>query len=333
MKRLPMGFKMACAMAQCVSTFLADSPFDVVVEVYVDNVMILGHDAIEVEKARLYFLNKCKLYNVTLSEDSGVMSTAIFRGMTFDFGEKTVCLKPAYVEYFRTLDLSTLSTWSDWRSYVGKVLYATQILQIPMCRIFLLLKLLASNVDTQPNCIMHVQKSVCDVARSMNLIVSKNTPRRVYEESVDTKILVTDSALSTGMWGAVLIAGAKVVLASGALSSVGNHSINVAELEAVKCAILVFEIRDRTLRVLTDNASTLFWLQSTWSPVFSANALLQKIFAKVGRIFPLYVPSRLNPADPLSRASPLERYHVDFVDFVRRTGFAVCWGGGGLTCL
>jgi hypothetical protein len=36
MNRLPMGFKLACAMAQKVSSFLARSPFDVKVEVYVD---------------------------------------------------------------------------------------------------------------------------------------------------------------------------------------------------------------------------------------------------------------------------------------------------------
>jgi hypothetical protein len=68
---------------------------------------------------------------------------------------------------------------------------------------------------------------------------------------VDTKILVTDAALSTGMWGAVLIAHGKVYYSNGVLDvSYRDLSINVAELEAVKLACVSFQLRDRTLRLL-----------------------------------------------------------------------------------
>jgi hypothetical protein len=243
-----------------------------------------------------------------------------------------VCLKPSYVSYFDRHDVCMLKSWSDWRSYIGKVVYAVQVLQIPMCRIFLLLKLLAKHATTQPNANINVSESVRQLCGSMNQIISHNAPRQVFEESVDTKILVTDAALSTSMWGAVLLTAGKTYVASGPLStSFQVPSINVAELEAVKCAVDIFTIRDPTLRVLTDNSSTLFWLKQTWSPVFVANAMLQSIFAKVGRIFPLYVPSALNPADPPSRDEPPQDHHGQFVEFLRRTAFAVCWGGGGWT--
>jgi hypothetical protein len=332
MNRLPMGFKMACAIAQKVSTFLSRSPFDVKVEVYIDNVMILGKCKEVVEQARLYFIERCAKYGVQLSENSGTHTSAIFRGMMFDFAARTVSLKPEYALYFAKCDPTQLSTWSDWRSYIGKVVYATQVLQIPLCRIFVLLKLLSQNVLRNPNEKITPTHSVVEVVSSMNQIIAKNVPRKVYEESVCTKILVTDAALSTGMWGAILITDAKVFYASGKLClSYQDRSINVAELEAVKCAIDIFKLKDRTLRVLTDNASTMFWLKATWSPVFWANALLQSIFSKVNRVFPLYVPSLLNPADPLSRDTPLEQHHVEFVQFLRRTALAASWGGGGLT--
>jgi hypothetical protein len=331
MNRLPMGFKMACAIAQKVSTFLSTSPYDVKVEVYIDNVMILGKCKEVVEQARLYFLARCEKYGVQLSEDSGTQTSAVFRGMLFDFVARTVCLKPAYVDYFEKCNLNTLTTWADWRSHIGKVVYAAQVLQIPMCRIYLLLKLLSQNVLTNPTAKVDPTHSVMSNCKSMNEIIAKNTPRRVYEESVDTKIVVTDAALSTGKWGAILISNAKVYYASGDLSllSYENCSINVAELEAVKKACEVFGLRERTLRVLTDNASTLFWLRATWSPVFQANSLLQSIFARVNRVFVLYVPSGLNPADPLSRDAPLSPLHAEFVLFLRRTAVAARWGGGG----
>jgi hypothetical protein len=218
MNRLPMGFKMACAMAQKVSKFLSRSPFDVKVEVYIDNVMILGKSREVVEQARLYFLARCERYGVQLSEDSGTQTHAIFRGMSFDFVARTVCLKPTYVEYFEKCDMKSLTTWADWRSHIGKVVYASQVLQIPMCRIFVLLKLLSRNVLTNPTARVDPTHSVMSNCKSMNEIIAKNTPRHVYEENVDTKILVTDAALSTGMWGAVLITNAKVYYASGALN-------------------------------------------------------------------------------------------------------------------
>ena len=329
MKRLPMGFKLACKMAQLASKFLSENPFDVRVEVYIDNIMFLGNDREEVARAREYFLEKCKRYNVTLSEDSGVQTFAVFRGIHFDLSSHTVALKESYPVQFRSLDFSVTQTWAWWRSTIGKVIYALQILQVPLCRIFLLLKLLAKNVLTNPSKKMCVSDAIRKQATSISQVIAKNTPRPVYEENVDTKILITDAALSTQMWGSVLVTQSKVLLASGYLESV--ESINVAELEAVQKSIVRFNLRVHTLRVLSDNASTIFWLKNGWAPHFYANTILQRIFVHVKRIFPLYVPSGLNPADPLSRNSDLQQVHIDFVEFVRRTGFTVSWGGGGWT--
>ena len=304
------------------------------VEVYIDNILFLGNDREELEKARRHFLETCRRYEVKLSEDSGVDTQVVFRGIHFDLSKRVIALKPQYAAKFLDRVCKEKESWADIRSLIGKIIYALQVLQVPLCRIFLLLKLLAKNVSTNPNTLIHISPSVRDQIKTISQVISKNSPRTVYTESVTTKILVTDAASSTRMWGAILLTHSNVFMSSGHLDCMyRDESINVAELEAVKKSILHFKIRDPVLRLLSDNSSTICWIKNGWCPFFYANALLQSILSHCKKVFPLYVPSGLNPADPLSRSSDLTPLHLEFLDYLRRTAFAVSWGGGGWTNL
>ncbi len=144
--RLPMGFKWAVAIAQTITLFLSLGLVGVTIDVYIDNMLIVG-DETSVRAAVAIVLARCRAYNVSVgSVEMG--TTVTHRGVVLDFLNKTVMLK----ESFRTklerrvavlggvLALSSSSPpqakWAQWLSLFSSVTYAACVLAFPLAGLF-----------------------------------------------------------------------------------------------------------------------------------------------------------------------------------------------------
>ena len=159
-----MGFSWAVVIGQAITTFLVSkvpgvdltghSEDQVHVEVYIDNVIFVGSQ-IAIKKACEAFRAVCARYNVTLSEDSGPVTAACYRGVKFDFNNKSFALDESFVEKFRSRLAAADGSWCDWRALLGSAVYALTALSVPLGPYYHVLRWLARNVRTSP--VKHVK--------------------------------------------------------------------------------------------------------------------------------------------------------------------------------
>ena len=337
--RLPMGFKWAAKIAQVAITFLTLGIQGVHIELYIDNIMFIG--SLEATReARRIFLERCVHYNFTLGEDSGITSCVTHRGLQFDLIGKRVRLSTVFVEKFQTRIAVENGTWADRRALMGSMVYATTSLDIPLGKIYHLLKWLARHTLTKPSdraplwaqCIPQ-WRYVCNAIRHNQWI----SPPPATEEAV----IISDAATETRL-GAVL-----VLLPSGrfmqhAFEIKRYASINDMEAQALYVGLRKFAsvLRERHILYWGDNTAVLSTLRSSYSRSFALNIGIGRIIKTISElrsiISPFYVPSAFNPADAPTRFATFSADHILFMRDCRRVMNATryarqqgveCWRG------
>jgi len=303
-KRLPMGFRWSVTIAQFITQFLTSSLKDVHVEVYIDNILIVGSRS-AVIAARQQFLDTCKRYRVSLSEDSPISHIATYRGIRFDFGNKTFCLDPSFIRKFHYRCNNHNDSWCDWRALLGSMIYGLCALGEPFAPFFALLKWLAANVNTSP---WHTVVMPAVVAQQWNTacsIILTNVPRALCSTS-GFHTIITDAATETSSVAAIHITP------NGRLewffeSKPEYSSINDLEAFAFASALQRWKSHLRFSNVVwyCDNTSALAAVNATRSKSWPLNCQVHSITTTLhrlrARLFSMWIPSASNPADFPSR--------------------------------
>ena len=302
--RLPMGFTWSVFIAQTIARFITRSLRNVHVQLYIDNIIIVGSQE-DVETARKSFIDTCATYNITLSEDSGVVQTAMFRGINFDFANKTFRLDPSFVQKFHTRCASNNGTWCDWRALMGSMVYGLTALGESLAPFFHLLKWLAHNSTTSPwqQTTMWHQASVQWQA-AVEVITTNAS--RLPCQSLSQHTIITDAATETATIAAIHISP------GGQLSwfyesDQTYNSINDLEARAFRRAIERWKPHLFYTNIVwySDNSSAIGAVNATRSKSWPLNCEIDKITSVLhsvhARLYSTWIPSAENPADYPSR--------------------------------
>jgi hypothetical protein len=139
-------------------------------------------------------------------------------------------------------------------------------------------------------------------------------------------MIITDASTSKSLGGFVICDGGLPRMASFPMHL---RDIDVMEAEAVLAALK--EVRHGAhIAVFTDNTAVMYGINRRHSMSPQLNDTLRRILqAADGRhLSAMYIPTDVNPADPLSRGLPLSHEHRHTIETLWCTQ-ARMWGGGG----
>ena len=312
--RLPMGFKWSVAIAQQLMCYLTRKiKAQVHIEVYIDNIMLVGSE-LAVTAAAKEFIELCNTSDITLGEMTPVATHATYRGIHFNFADKSISISPTFIHKLRHRLEVTNGTWADTRALIGSLVYGLTVLGL-LNKAYHVLKFLAKNVSTSP---VHKATMWAEAQKQFDDCLSDiYTNKPIHPLSPTNHIaVISDAATETGLGAGVL------VTLNGQIRTVvftvnSYVSINDMEAQALYLTLKHFQtrLRDHKIAYFGDNTGVLFALQSGHARSFALNlwagriiATLHKMRSTLDSLF--YVRSEWNPADAPSRHEPLSRKHI-----------------------
>jgi hypothetical protein len=325
--RMPMGFSHAVSISHLSSLFLAHNLCEeVVVFVYVDNILILGDEAQKVRNALETFLQRCAMYGVTVGSQSTVAQSVIFRGIDFSLADRSLSMKKAFVEKLNTrlqYGCGEGNTWGETRSLISMLLYAIAILGIPLANVFHLLHFLIKHVSTSPRKRVVMWTEARKQWEWVLTVVRQN--QKTYP-MVETGIQAMKGVLVTDARGDGTLAAMK--FQNGRVEAVRKHTqkkdIAVLEAQAIHLALSSFACSNGVWVLFCDNLAVLFALKKGWSQSYFLNleimSILQTLRDDRIELSLCYVPSEENCADPLTRYVAMSDSQYGFFSFVSNTG-------------
>jgi hypothetical protein len=326
MTRLPMGLVTAPELMHVITATLAgdrlysvpsiSAPLGLTVHCWIDNIRLAGSEA-EVRQHIARVEHSAQLANATFSPEDSIEGTQYkFLGVMFNHIEHTVCCAEKLLDKLAPVDTRTL-TIAELESVMGRVYFASAILQLPLRYVWWLLKTYRRRLSSLAR-----GASRADAARLPEIprrqldallsVIRRNTPRCVTVlRPVKTFTLYSDATLKN--YGAVLIddTSQELFVTAGPWKEQA-HNINAAETRAVCMAINTFRalITKAAVHVVVDNTSTLVGIQRQSSKSFVVNAelvpLIDTMKALGCTVTCQYVKSADNPADAPSRGNPVD---------------------------
>jgi hypothetical protein len=101
-------------------------------DIIIDDVLFAADCEHALSNVLLHFDQICREVNVTVSTETNINTTITHRGAVFDLIKQNVCLKPAFVDKFRSraIDFDAKPNLSKARSLIGSIAYAAAIIDI-----------------------------------------------------------------------------------------------------------------------------------------------------------------------------------------------------------
>ena len=301
--RLPMGFKWSVVIAQnLLKHFAAKAgiPADEI-DLYIDNVLLVGSREV-VLRRKTMLLEMLAEAGVTVGEVTHG-PVVDHRGMVLDFEAKTVSLRESFVAKLVERVETSKGTWAQHRSIIGSVVYALQILRVPLGTIYRVFKNWARHAETQPTA--HVTlwaESVEQLADAM-VVIQQNQPVSVFRQLPAEAFIVTDACTTDNKLAGVFIYDGYVRWFAHRHHC--DCDIAVLEALAVDFAVRRWLRPGRTVHLLCDNVVVLVALSKGLSMNFGVNTITTELIdwcEGSGRHLELwFVASLRNCADPFTR--------------------------------
>jgi hypothetical protein len=327
--RLPMGFIRAVEMVQGFLVW-ATKPLSWMglTDVYVDNVaFFMVHRCEGAREVMLLWLNQL---GITIG-DSSEGFVLIHRGMVFDVEGKRVRLKDEFVEKtsLRQIAYDRSGAWGDLRGLMGSVTYGIQCMGLPIGLLFHVWKQVARLSTVNPKRIVRLWKSADrELSRAVTL-VKQNKWRKVCDFRDGSVVIFTDAALAAG---ATTLAG--IIMWQGKRrewdwSFNTEADIATCEIWALLETIKRFAgvLKGRQVRWYSDNVVALCAMARGGSKNFQVNRIACDVWMWAHqfntRLEVIYVPSALNPADPLTRGRYLSPENEQMLSMVMPDGVGV----------
>ncbi len=270
------------------------------VSVYIDNVIFYGTDKSELESVRARFIAECRRLDLTLGEIGDLSKLVTFRGIQFDLTNNTIAIADKFVTKFSSRLSLFKRNWADIRALISSTLYGMSILNIPYSRAFRLLKFMARHARHAPKSHVtwwrHAEREFFELSK----LIIANKPVTPIDPSQQICV-ITDATLELGAFVIVTPSGR---LITGTCNVTGSD-INVCEAQALHAAMNHPLAQYRIINYFGDNTAVLSTINSTHSKSFELNMWIGRILGRLNviksRLIGTYVPSKLNPADSLSR--------------------------------
>lgn len=282
LKNLPMGGRHSCEVAQAVTWAILDGicPKGVEVATIIDNVRFVSDDFELIKKVGDEFLRRCAKANATLNDADKTVSERIlqlecFSGEVYDFASKTRCLPPKTVEKLKVASLVMAGvsegkgiTYRQFAAVNGLVMYATDVLAVPIIRIQNILKEYAGvMVETSHFlCPAHWDRKMTARLREGNAIatllesLTMNLAVPVVSQLDSCELTLVTDASAWG-WAALAIrhSDGSVVTSGGPWSDDDRRfgrlqsSVTAEPLGILKGVISSVDGGTRSARILTDH--------------------------------------------------------------------------------
>jgi hypothetical protein len=319
--RLPYGFDAAPEIMQTLLLSMLPTVPNVHLTVHIDNVIAVG-DLRAVHKWRKKFLEIAQGCNVSLNDEPWNAPTQKLRfaGMWLDFATKMVSVaKPLTIP-------SEFSSYQTLESALGKLWYASAVLNLPLSDHFFLIKWWRRCLSKLSRNLLHWQDtphippSALRELSKLRTRVQENEPSHVvplqcHEISGHPHIVVCSDATPKGFGGVLLQAGYEP-MAFGASFELEVSNIATAEAIALYAAICAFstKVRSKQVLFLIDNTAALDVLRRTSDDRRAGLLPLRRVTTDIHRLLShlnvrpsfAYISTHNNPADAPSRAKQLD---------------------------
>lgn len=208
-KKLTMGQRQACEVAQTATNALLDFDHKSATESIIDNVIFVHDSADTVRRDAAKFVERCRAANVTLNDqdkslDEVVCTQAVWGGICLNLSTKEVSLSEKTLEKLR-ISWSNRGNWT-WRqlaAHIGLLFWSWGILEVPMADYFPLLRFISAmgnKLQESPD-LWDDEATVWDSAVSpltdWTLLCLQNTPRLVPKRRKAEWIAAVDAS----SWG------------------------------------------------------------------------------------------------------------------------------------
>lgn len=327
---LPMGFTHSVNIAQSIATYLLNlilaGEDGIVFDAYIDGLLFASPSK---EKIVRIASKACELFarfNVQLSENTGVVSSFTYRGVFVDLATHQYSLSTKFVEKFiARLPTTQTAEWQVWRSVISMLLYAHQIRGHPLAQLVRLLRFGARHCATPARKPVTLWNSAFEGFKRLSDSVVRNSPAKIVPDvTIDSPrfLLVTDASTTVGLGGSVIIDTTTGGVATSAFP-LQHAPICVMEALAVEVGVRMLPHcaqRDGCC-IATDNTAVMWSLKKGYSMVDPLNSVIQRIVAlpQFKNACISFVPTAINPADPLSRGQAIDPCSV--------LAWAREWGG------
>ena len=271
-------------------------------------------------------MERCKRYRITIG-DVQFGPVVTHRGITFNFTEGTVTLKEEFVKKFELRCYNSISTWAEIRSLFSMGLYGMQVHNIHYCEVFNILRFLARNWNTPPKVVLALPSEVKKEWEEMKSLILSRTASSPVDISPTGPVIITDASLdgSGARIGAILVTRkSQLFFISEEVPLREKWRIAHYEAWALLRALEAWSVvtSNAMITILIDNTAVLGALNKGFSPNFLLNFLVKRIVRIVQRrrsqVWLWYVPSKLNPADPLTRDFQFTDEHRHVLAMVSR---------------
>ena len=314
--RLPMGFKASASIAQSVTVHLMvqASPANLFTDPYIDGILVLGMQKLEVEG---YIGRLCKIlnaYGVQTSEVTEVSQHVTYRGVSIDLEQHRFRMSNKFIEKFslKHQDFAVQARWGVFRSLFAMKFYEVMARGLSLASVVSMMRFAARHACSPPNKIVTLWPSIIEQVQREFHDLQRNEWQALPADvqRIFTQAMVVASDASTEMQAG----GAVVCLPSGDVSvssfPLQLRHIHLMEAEALRKALESIEVRESTLvHVCVDNTALLGALLRGYSMTATLHEEIVRIMRWVERhrvtIHPVYIPTKLNPADSPSRLAPI----------------------------
>ena len=331
--RLPMGWINSCPIAHESNLWLIKQALvpGVVVDVYIDNILLLADDTAALLLVIERFQAICRKYNATIGDVTLPTTKVTYRGVELCCERRAVRLGEKSMNKLAERFQSSDGTWAHIQSLIGSIISAYISVGFHLASIFYLLRALAHNFDTPPHQRPHLpQSAVKQLSVARKLLVNRRWIP--VADPSDQIAIITDACTDTGIISAI------VVLPSGRYFV---HSFHVQrseyennnDMEALALLRILQHNPDhifnnKVISYWGDNTAVLFSLRGTYSKSFHLNVKVGRILARIdslqSRILLRYVDTEANPADAPTRLSHFTSLHRQTLRVV-----ALSLGAGG----
>ena len=294
-------------------------------DVIIDNVLFFSDDRQSLAIVCNNFVHLCECVTVTIGDYQQPSQRQVHRGIEFNLCEKTLRLKEKWCDkILKRLEIA--QTIEQWRSIGGSLAWVLAAVA-PQLSLFYFWKWLARQSRENDRKKVEPWPSVQKELALFQEFVKENTPQAICY-STAPHLLITDASGFPGAgWGAIL-----VNLLSGTIQcdaglfegTEARYHINELEVMAIEKAIHSFH-RDlppgKCVNVLCDNEVAVACVNKGSSKAFFLNqkvTQLKKLTQQLGIDLLLqWLPSKENPADPLSRGKDLSQVQIEQIEVWR----------------
>lgn len=310
---VPMGVTWAPDLMHTITTVLADLPqeWEVLVQVFIDNVRFLAKTKDRVDAAAQHFLDRCRMVGATVREEPA----DIFLGAEYDYQKNMLRVKPSAVEKLhnakKALEKESI-TIGALRELLSRCVYSSRVLRVPLAHHYLPLKFCRRRLATYGDSNEHVVSIWPTVRPAWKLWIdqlTKNSWTRHPHHETDPEFIIFTDASKMG-YGAIFVGPSTLQELSGRWTTTeAQQHINVLEAKALQKAMQRWApMVSGSLAILVDNTSMAGAVRRGLSPSYDLNKEIAEILKQLPQTVAVRVgvlASAENPADAPSRGLPV----------------------------